>query len=141
MAQVLGKSGRYVADQVQLKRWQSLRIAFAAVAITFTIEGFFLATIFPGPPLPLWSKVLIILAGLVAVLAVLNSAERRMKQLEKERNDFQRGEQGETTVGRLLANLTEDFYVINGLSTPFGDLDHVVVGPTGVFVMDTKSWQ
>jgi hypothetical protein len=37
--------------------------------------------------------------------------------------------------------LPNDFYVINGVAAEYGDLDHVVVGPTGVFVLDSKNWR
>ncbi len=30
---------------------------------------------------------------------------------------------------------------IHDLATPFGNVDHVVTGPTGVFLLDTKNWR
>jgi hypothetical protein len=141
MANVLGESGRYVSDQVQLKRWHKVRLAFIVIAIAATLEGFLLATIFPGPPLPIWSRLVIMLACAVVIPILFNSMDRRLKQLDKELDAFHRGEDGETTVARALARFPDEFYVINDLSTPFGNLDHVVVGPTGVFLLDTKSWR
>jgi Nuclease-related domain len=41
----------------------------------------------------------------------------------------------------MLAKLSDDFCVINDLATSNGNIDHVVVGPTGVFILDTKSWR
>jgi len=52
-----------------------------------------------------------------------------------------RGAAGEIQVGNLLTKLPESYCVINDLSTPNGNIDHVVVGPTGVFVLDTKAWR
>ncbi len=52
-----------------------------------------------------------------------------------------RGANGEDTVARRLAAFPEEFFVINDLATPFGNLDHIVVGPTGVFILDTKAWR
>jgi hypothetical protein len=54
---------------------------------------------------------------------------------------MQRGAAGEIGVGSILQKFPDNFYVINDLTTPFGNLDHVVVGPTGVFVIDTKNWR
>ncbi|HZD17497.1 MAG TPA: nuclease-related domain-containing protein [Actinomycetota bacterium] len=53
-----------------------------------------------------------------------------------------KGAIGEETVGRALAELeAEGFRVIHGLDTGRGDIDHVVVGPTGVFAIETKAWR
>jgi hypothetical protein len=49
---------------------------------------------------------------------------------------------GEREVGRLLATeLPQDYALINGLQLPRapGDIDHLVVGPTGVFLLETKT--
>jgi hypothetical protein len=54
---------------------------------------------------------------------------------------MQRGAAGEIHVGDLLTTLPDDFCVINDLSTPFGNIDHVVIGPTGVFALDAKAWR
>ncbi len=48
------------------------------------------------------------------------------------------GARGETSVSRLLARLPEEYHVFNGVRFYAGDIDHVVVGPTGVFVVETK---
>jgi hypothetical protein len=37
--------------------------------------------------------------------------------------------------------LPDDFYVIHDVATAHGNLDHVVVGPTGVFIVDAKNWR
>jgi hypothetical protein len=52
------------------------------------------------------------------------------------------GRSGELYVSTVLAReLPQDFVVINGLNLPDapGDIDHLVVGPTGVFVLETKT--
>jgi hypothetical protein len=49
---------------------------------------------------------------------------------------------GEIEVGRRLATeLPQDYALINGLQLPRapGDIDHLVVGPTGVFVLESKT--
>lgn len=52
-----------------------------------------------------------------------------------------RGAMGEHHVADKLANFPDEFCVINDLTTPFGNLDHVVIGPTGVYVLDSKNWR
>jgi hypothetical protein len=51
------------------------------------------------------------------------------------------GAVGEETVAALLAPLeAEGFVVLHDLDTGGGNVDHVVVGPTGIFVIETKAW-
>jgi nuclease-like protein/TadE-like protein len=52
------------------------------------------------------------------------------------------GLSGERHVGEVLAaELPQDYAVFNGVSVPrcAGDIDHLVVGPSGVFVLETKT--
>jgi hypothetical protein len=54
---------------------------------------------------------------------------------------LQRGIEGEERVASLLDALQpEGFTVINDLEIGRGNADHVLVGPTGVFVIETKDW-
>ncbi len=50
---------------------------------------------------------------------------------------------GEKQVDKQLAsNLSDDYYLINDLYLPEsgGDIDHIVLAPGGVFVLETKNW-
>ena len=50
---------------------------------------------------------------------------------------------GERTVSNyLMRNLNDDYYLINDLCLREGggDIDHVVLSHTGVFVLETKNW-
>jgi len=52
------------------------------------------------------------------------------------------GISGERHVGHVLAReLPQEFALINGLTLPrgAGDIDHLVVGPSGVFLLETKT--
>lgn len=51
-----------------------------------------------------------------------------------------RGAQGEMAVGRMLETLPEDWTVFHALpvGTRESDIDHLVVGPGGVFTINTK---
>jgi hypothetical protein len=49
---------------------------------------------------------------------------------------------GERHVGQVVArDLPQDYVLINGLKLPrgAGDIDHLVVGPSGVFLLETKT--
>lgn len=66
---------------------------------------------------------------------------RKLDEIEKRRAAMRKGAAGENAVAKILADFPENFCVINSLTTPFGDLDHVVVGPTGVYILDAKNWK
>jgi hypothetical protein len=56
---------------------------------------------------------------------------------------WQRGAQGERHTARLLRRLPrEGFVVFHDLAVPDSDanVDHLVIGPTGLFVIDSKQW-
>ncbi len=56
---------------------------------------------------------------------------------------YQGGWQGEKQVAKLLSSkLNDDYYLLNDLylSGGGGDIDHIVLSPNGVLVLETKNW-
>jgi len=56
---------------------------------------------------------------------------------------YNAGWEGEKQVSKLLnSKLSDDYFLINDLylHDGGGDIDHVVLGPTGIFVLETKNW-
>jgi Nuclease-related domain len=56
---------------------------------------------------------------------------------------WRRGAEGERRTARLLDRLTRDgFVVFHDLAVPdsTANVDHLVIGPTGLFVIDSKQW-
>ncbi|HOV50256.1 MAG TPA: nuclease-related domain-containing protein [Candidatus Cryosericum sp.] len=60
--------------------------------------------------------------------------------LEAAAGQYYGGAVGERGVGQVLSCLPSGFHVFNGIRFPSGDVDHVVVGPTGVFSIETKNY-
>ena len=81
------------------------------------------------------------LAG-VAVAAVAGW-RLRFRPSEQART-WQRGATGERRTARLLDRLSRDGYVVfHDIGVPGntrGNVDHLVIGPSGVFVIDSKQW-
>jgi hypothetical protein len=80
------------------------------------------------------------LAGLA--VAALVGWRLRFRPSEQARG-WRRGAYGERRTARLLRRLARDGFVIfHDLAVPGADanLDHLVIGPTGVFVIDSKQW-
>jgi len=106
-----------------------------------------------------WRASLVAAAGLVAgvlagqaglpgaglgglAVAVLVGWRLRFRPSEQARA-WQRGAAGERQTARLLDRLGRDGYVVfHDLALPDSpaNLDHLVVGPSGVFVVDSKRW-
>ena len=83
-------------------------------------------------------------AGLVGLaVAALVGWRLRFRPSEQART-WQRGAAGERHTARLLRRLNRDGYVVfHDLAVPgntSANLDHLVIGPTGVFVIDSKQW-
>ena len=106
-----------------------------------------------------WRAPLVLAAGLVAgalaaqaglpgaglaglTVAVLVGWRLRFRPSDQARA-WQRGATGERHTARLLDRLGRDGYVsFHDLAMPdsTANLDHLVVGPSGVFVIDSKQW-
>jgi hypothetical protein len=55
---------------------------------------------------------------------------------------YNAGWAGEKRVAKLLSGkLSDDYFLINDLYLyNGGDIDHIVLGPSGIFVLETKNW-
>jgi Nuclease-related domain len=82
-------------------------------------------------------------AGLVSLaLAALAAWRLRFRPSEQART-WQRGARGERRTAHLLDRLTrEGFVVFHDLAVPGSraNVDHLAIGPTGLFVIDSKQW-
>jgi hypothetical protein len=73
----------------------------------------------------------------------------------KENETYLYGSKGEEAVIKALSSLSDEYYVLNDVILQFQpalfwnktgkhiktcQIDHIVVGPTGIFVLETKNW-
>jgi hypothetical protein len=76
----------------------------------------------------------------VAGESAWTKAERHRQMADR----YERGAQGEEATAEALADLPAgEWTVIHDVAWPgrkLANIDHVVVGPSGVFVIDTKNW-
>jgi uncharacterized protein (TIGR03382 family) len=110
--------------------WPFFLLVFAA--------GYLLRAAWPFPELNTTG----IGAGFLALAGVLAwSVTFGRRRLES----FLKGARGEESVARALSFLPAAYRVYHGLSASehllgAEDYDHIVVGPTGIFLIETKSW-
>ncbi len=85
-------------------------------------------------------------AGLAIIFLIItswlvyDSAARRFEH-------FLKGAKGEEIVARELAMLPSGWFVFHGIpidgsggAGPIADFDHIVVGPPGIIIVETKNW-
>ena len=81
---------------------------------------------------------LLLFAGLfvVSLLATIVFWWKGLRRVES----FFKGARGEEHVAEILARLPEGYHVFHDFAVGGHHVDHVVVGPTGIFSVETKSW-
>lgn len=141
MAKVLGEAGRYTSDEALRKHRLFSLAALLAVGLIGIVMGLNLASLLPFKKVTMTGGFVIESVLALAGVALGWIALNRMDKFERARASMRKGADGETRIGQILGGFPDSFRVINGLSTPSGDLDHVVVGPTGVFIVDSKNWR
>ena len=141
MAKVLGESGRYVTDQSAKKWHRQFLVLFLANTATASLGGVLIGYVWRNRMLPPLLVLALAAAMLILFWLIYRSAMRKWDELERSRISFRKGATGEAVVARILADFPDNYVVINDLATPYRNLDHVVVGPTGVFVIETKNFK
>jgi hypothetical protein len=77
-------------------------------------------------------------AGFAAIVIALRLGRPVMRLLRRVRN----GRRGERLVADLLSGLPDDYWLVNdvALGLAHGTIDHVLIGPCGVVVIETKQF-
>jgi hypothetical protein len=117
--------GQYARETVQRLRLRTL-LALGALAVATALLGRSLGL---HDPRFLGSEIALLLFMFTITRYVLPLVERR-----------DRGARGEESVGALLTRLPRpEWWVIHDVSLGRGNVDHIVIGPPGVFTIETKS--
>jgi hypothetical protein len=112
------------------------RIAVPAVLATFLVANWvqdLWRSYLNAPPVPWFS-------GTIAAIGV-GYATWKVKKAMSEITRLRLGRQGEQAVGQGLEQLrSEGYAVYHDLVADGFNVDHVLVGPAGVFTIETKTW-
>lgn len=141
MAKVLGDPGRYVSQQAVKKYRRFLLCAFAGGCLVSFLLGMFLMYDLAIPKRSYAVSILLPAIFLLLLIFIDRIVSRKMDAYETERENYLKGATGEHRVAQTINDLPDGFFVIHDLAKPFGNLDHVVIGSTGVFVLETKNWK
>jgi len=66
--------------------------------------------------------------------------DRKTAKKHKEMKRAIRGAKGEEKIGDLLSGLSPDYHVLHDIVSPYGNIDHIVIGRnSGIFLVETKA--
>lgn len=136
MAKIYGKAGksaRMIADNRLWIRRTLLLISIGAVLLimwmilntSFTVKGI--------------ASVIFSLLAIAALKWIEHTTIQTDDELHMLTCNANRGARGEEAIATLLRTLPDDYSVFHDLEKIAGDIDHIVVGPTGLFVIETKA--
>ena len=140
MPRTFGNPGNY---DLMKARQHSIRF-FMIILITLMFVCY-LARLSTG--LSLSNSKLLSLLCLFLPVALLYPARRRFNRildgLQAASLAFRKGADGEGLTADGLSNLPDTYSVFHDVTHPCigGNIDHIVVGPTGVFALETKNWR
>ncbi|MBN2161866.1 MAG: NERD domain-containing protein [Pontiellaceae bacterium] len=110
--------------------------AFWPLLVICFVTGFLLRELLPLPDMELSTVGVLFFLVAVATAVLLAWGDRRL-------GNYLKGAKGEEWVAHELAFLSAEYTVFNGLRLGGGkqNFDHIIVGPGGVFVVETKNWK
>ncbi len=124
-------------NDIKFRHFKFIFFDLTVISIVFvTILSFLLF-----PPAGLLLAIILLPCVLIIILSsrFVDSIYREITEMHERRRKLA-GEQGEAEVAEHLRKLNNRFIVINRLEfSTGGDIDHIVVGPTGFFIIETKN--
>ena len=106
-------------------------------AIWPLLAAIFLCGVFLGAVLPRVAPGLAGVGFLAAAVFLVWAARDGLKGIDS----YFKGARGEETVAALLATLPVGYHIFHDVACgEAGGIDHVAVGPKGLFVIETKCW-
>jgi|GEM_PF-308728 len=120
---VLKERGEYLERKAWLNRDASVLLFSASILGMFS--SLVLPSNIPMKAILFYLSALLILPGGTHLQRYLN---------------YKKGVEGEKLVIEALLDLGDDYYLINDVKLGKGNIDHIVLGPNGVFVIETKNY-
>jgi hypothetical protein len=125
--QILRRGGEHLEAR-EYWRWVALAVVVFAAVVAAGVIARHTGTMGLPPALG-------ILAPIVIVFLV---ARRPLRRILRRIRAARKGRLGERLVTDLLARLPDEYYLVNDVVLGAGNVDHVITGPCGVVVIETK---
>ena len=134
MAQKYGKSAKSTYEMANKRRKQSILIL--ALGLLAVIVIYLLIT--NQKTLGLSSGAVTVLV--LALLILPDFVKGKSRKKDKEERRAIRGAKAEEKVEGLLDGLGERYVVLHDITSPYGNIDHLVIGrESGIFLLETKA--
>jgi hypothetical protein len=124
--QVLRRGGEHLEAR-EYWRWAALAIVLVAVLVALGVAFRHVDILRPSFP-----------AALIPILLVLPVAGQAVRRIVARIRAVRKGRLGEKLVTELLTGLPDEYYLVNDVVLGAGNIDHVVTGPCGIVVIETK---
>ncbi len=99
----------------------------------------FLCVIWGSVKMGIVGTALLSLVFIFFIKPQMNRIEKKALHIKKRARDADRGALAEENVASELSNLPEGYHAFNDVGFDGYNVDHVVVGPNGIFLIETKS--
>lgn len=120
--QILRRGGEHLEAR---EYWRWAALAALLLVVTLLVAAALSSSRRVGPP------VLLVAIGLLAAVSPARKILGRIRAARK-------GQLGERLVTQLLERLPGDYFLVNDIVLSTGNIDHVLTGPCGVVVIETK---
>ncbi|MDY0040482.1 MAG: nuclease-related domain-containing protein [Desulforhabdus sp.] len=133
MARIIGTAGEFQGEEGIRRRVKAIAAWFLFVCVLFFIFGFAAARYDVR-----WA-----IGAIVFIVPVIWLANRWSEMELRSVQKHEVGADGERKIGKLLKDLPDAYTVINDFDFvgSYGNIDHLVIGPKGVFAIDVKNWR
>ena len=132
MTEKKGVAGRSTRDMANRRRQQVLIKGLLAIGIMIVLTIVLQSGVFRG------SVVTVVIFFLILFIPDIIGKQLKTKNKTAER--AWRGAEAEEAIANILENLGEGFFVLHDISTPYGNIDHIVISKKhGVFLIETKA--
>lgn len=132
-----------INDSYTKRQYRRNKVIFRIIKLTIIagslwLLSIFLYTIFKIPQTPL-ILISVALMFYIAFKFMYSFLTRNRSDIERNDNTWRKGLEAEETVGKSLSAMPNEYKVIEDLDTGKGNIDYVVVGPTGLFAIEVKA--
>lgn len=115
--------------------------AFSVIALLGLITGLILSSFVPLKWMDDWVRLALMSLAMLAIVAVDAWGEKQLDITQKRSDALLRGAVGDIQVSNILGSLPDEFQIVNDFSLPGNHISHLVIGPTGIFLLETKNWR
>lgn len=138
MAKIYGTPGKH-AFHVHLNRFKLfILMTFLIAGVGGLLMGLYVRHLFGNP----WHFTAFFALFLAFAWLTRRIGAPWLERLVEEGINYRKGAEGERLTADALSSLPDTYSVFHDLTHTriFGNIDHIVVGPTGVFAIETKKW-